>query len=277
MPIAMPNQAKAFNPRELRKTILEMAYAGSTVHIGCAFSIVELLAVLYRNYLSYPENNPLNLGRDYLVLSKGHGVMAQYACMRELGWLPEEAFANYFSDGSNLKGLSDSRVPGLEVTSGSLGHGFSVGVGLALGANLRNTNQKIYALVGDGEINEGPIWEGALFASHHQLKNFMAIVDENGFQAMGPTDEILNLGSIEEKFSSFGFEAITVDGHDESAIDEAISKLWASQSSSPKALIAKTVKGKGVSFMENDNIWHYTRLSEDAYLQALQELIGVGK
>jgi transketolase len=273
----MTKQEKLFRPNDLRKTILEMAYAGSTVHIGCAFSIVEILATLYRQYLRYPKNDPLHPDRDYLVLSKGHGVMAQYACMRELGWLPDDAFANYFSDGSDLKGLSDSRIPGLEVTSGSLGHGFSVGVGLALGAKLRNTDQKTYALVGDGEINEGPIWEGALFASHHRLKNFMVIVDENGFQAMGLTNEILNLGSIEEKFASFGFEVITVDGHDESAIDEAISKLWTSQSISPKALIAKTVKGKGVSFMEDDNIWHYTRLNSEAYHQALQEVIGVGK
>jgi transketolase len=273
----MSNPSKSFHVADLRKTILDMAYAGSTVHIGCAFSIVELLAVLYRKYLRYPENNPLNLGRDYLVLSKGHGVMAQYACMRELGWLPDQAFAEYFSDGSDLKGLSDSRIPGLEVTSGSLGHGFSVGVGLALGAKLRNTDQKTYALVGDGEINEGPIWEGALFAAHHQLKNFMAIVDENGFQAMGRTDEVLNLGSIEDKFKSFGFEVASVDGHDELAIDEAISKLWASELGSPKALIAKTIKGKGVSFMENDNIWHYTRLSEDAYRRALEEVIGDSK
>jgi len=254
-----------------------MAYAGSTVHIGCAFSIVELLAVLYRKYLRYPENNPLNSGRDYLILSKGHGVMAQYACMREQGWLADQAFAEYFSDGSDLKGLSDSRIPGLEVTSGSLGHGFSVGVGLALGAKLRNTDQKTYALVGDGEINEGPIWEGALCAAHHQLKNFMAIVDENGFQAMGRTDEVLNLGSIEDKFKSFGFEVASVDGHDELAIDEAISKLWASELGSPKVLIAKTIKGKGVSFMENDNIWHYTRLNEDAYRRALEEVIGDSK
>ena len=172
----MTNQTKLFDPKALRKTVLEMAYAGSTVHIACAFSIIEILAVLYRQHLRYPENDPLNANRDYFVLSKGHGVMAQYACMRELGWLPEEAFTQYFSDGSDLKGLSDSRIPGLEVTSGSLGHGFSVGVGLALGAKLRNTNQKTYALVGDGEINEGPIWEGALFAAHHQLKNFMVIV-----------------------------------------------------------------------------------------------------
>ena len=178
-------QTKVFDPKALRRTVLEMAYTGSTVHIGCAFSIIEILAVLYRQHLRYPENNPLSPSRDYLVLSKGHGVMAQYACIRELGWLSEKAFTHYFSDGSDLKGLSDSRIAGLEVTSGSLGHGFSVGVGLALGAQLRNTDQKTYVIVGDGEINEGPIWEGALFAAHHQLKNFMVIVDENGFQAMG--------------------------------------------------------------------------------------------
>lgn len=249
-----------------------MAYAGCTVHIGCAFSIIELLAVLYRNHLRYPGNDPRAPLRDYLVLSKGHGVMAQYACMRELGWLPDEAFAHYFSDGSELKGLSDSRVPGLEVTSGSLGHGFSVGVGLALGAKLRGTDQKTFALVGDGEINEGPIWEGALFAAHHQLRNFMVIVDENGFQAMGRTQEVLRLGSIESKFQSFGFEVLTVDGHDEGSIDAAISQLFGSPGTGPKALVAKTVKGKGVPFMEHDNIWHYTRLNADTYALAVAAL-----
>ena len=272
----MMNQSKAFKPNLLRKTVLDMAYAGSTVHIGCAFSIIEILAVLYRQYLRYPENDPLNPGRDYLVLSKGHGVMAQYACMRELGWLPENAFTNYFSDGSDLKGLSDSRISGLEVTSGSLGHGFSVGVGMAMGAKLSRTNQKTYVIVGDGEINEGPIWEGALFAAHHQLENFIVIIDENGFQAMGGTDEILNLGSIEKKFASFGFEAVTIDGHDEVAIGNAINLLQNSLSTAPKAIIAKTVKGKGVSFMENDNIWHYTRLNAETHAKAINELVRTG-
>ncbi len=260
--------------RVLRKTVLDMAYAGSSVHIGCAFSIVELLAVLYRSHLRYPGNDPLAADRDYLVLSKGHGVMAQYACMRELGWLKDEAFSGYFADGNDLKGLSDSRVPGLEVTSGSLGHGFSVGVGMAMGAKLRGTDQKTYALVGDGEINEGPIWEGALFAAHHALQNFMVIVDENGFQAMGRTQDVLALGSIQAKFESFGFEARTVDGHDEQAIDTAIKRLCASGSKAPKALIAKTVKGKGVPFMEHNNIWHYTRLDQDSYERALAAVAG---
>lgn len=264
----------SFETKALRKTVLDMAYAGSTVHIGCAFSIIELLAVLYRNHLRYPGNDPLAVGRDYFVLSKGHGVMAQYACMRQLGWLRSDAFSGYFVDGSDLKGLSDSRIPGLEVTSGSLGHGFSVGVGMAMGAKLRGTDQKTYALVGDGEINEGPIWEGALFAAHHELNNFMLIVDENGFQAMGSTQDVLKLGSIQAKFESFGFEALTIDGHDEMAIDHAIHQLWASDSSAPKALIAKTVKGKGVPFMEHNNMWHYTRLDSDTYAQALTAVAG---
>lgn len=270
----MISPVKTFNARVLRKTVLDMAYVGSTVHIGCAFSIIELLAVLYRNHLRYPGNDPHAAGRDYFVLSKGHGVMAQYACMRELGWLKDEAFSQYFSDGSDLKGLSDSRIPGLEVTSGSLGHGFSVGVGLAMGAKLRGTDQKIYTLVGDGEINEGPIWEGALFAAHHQLKNFMVIVDENGYQAMGRTQEVIKLDSIQSKFESFGFEAITIDGHDEAVIDSTITRLWKSDSQAPKALIAKTVKGKGVPFMEHNNMWHYTRLDSETYAQALAAVAG---
>jgi len=270
----MTSKPPTFSTKALRKTVLDMAYAGSTVHIGCAFSIIELLAVLYRNHLRYPGNAPRAVGRDYFVLSKGHGVMAQYACMRELGWLDDAAFSGYFADGSNLKGLSDSRIDGLEATSGSLGHGFSVAVGLAMGAKLRGTGQKTYALVGDGELNEGPIWEGAMFAAHHALKNFMVIVDENGFQAMGSTQDVLKLGSIQGKFESFGFEAITVDGHDEQSIDSAITQLWASASSAPKALIAKTVKGKGVPFMENNNSWHYTRLNAETYAQALAALAG---
>jgi len=256
----------------MRRIVLEMAYAGSTVHIACAFSIIELLTVLYRHHLRYPGNDPRADGRDYLVLSKGHGVMAQYACMHELGWLDDSHIQSYFKDGSDLKGLSDSRVPGLEVTSGSLGHGFSVGVGIAFGLKRKGTDQKVYAIVGDGELNEGPIWEGALVASHHRLDNLMLIVDKNGFQAMGTTDDVLALGNLQAKFSSFDFETLEVDGHDEIAIDAAIRQLWVTGPNKPKALIARTVKGKGVSFMESINLWHYTRLNPQSFAEALGEL-----
>lgn len=267
---------RSFNPARLRKTVLEMAYAGSTVHIGCAFSIIELLAVLYRNHLRYPGNDPQASTRDYMVLSKGHGVMAQYACMRELGWLSDAQIQGYFANGSDLKGLSDSRVAGLEVTSGSLGHGFSVGVGIAMGLRMSKTDQKVYALVGDGELNEGPIWEGALVAAHHQLDNLMLIVDENGFQAMGTTDEVLALGDLRAKFGSFGFETLAIDGHDEAAIDAAVRTLWQTAPGKPKAIIARTVKGKGVPFMEADNRWHYTRLSPQTYAEAIAAVASQG-
>lgn len=259
-----------FAPAKLRETILEMAYYGSTVHIGCAFSIVELLAVLYRNHLRYPDNNPRAEGRDYLVLSKGHGVMAQYACMYEKGWLNhEDHIKGYFKDGSELKGLSDSRVKGLEVTSGSLGHGLSVAVGIAMGLKRLQSDQKVYALVGDGEMNEGPIWEGLLVAAHHKLDNLMLIVDANGFQAMGMTDEVLSLGDLAAKLRSFDFDTNEIDGHSEVAIDSAVRSLWQARPGTPKAIVAKTVKGQGVAFMQNDNRWHYTRLNADTYNAAL--------
>lgn len=264
--------SKKFDPSALRRTILEMAFAGSTVHIVCAFSIVEILAVLYRNHLRLGDGTPRAVGRDYLVLSKGHGVMAQYACMRELSWLDERDIHNYFGNGTILKGLSDAHVPGLEVTSGSLGHGLSVGVGMALGAKRKGSDQHVYAIVGDGEMNEGAIWEAILFAAHFQLDNLTLIVDENGFQAMGATNDILRLGNLVEKLTAFGFTTQAVDGHDEVKLDAALSRRKHSSNGKPWAIVAKTIKGKGISFMENRNSWHYTRLTPASYADALAEL-----
>lgn len=265
---------KRFDAQSIRRQVLSMAYAGSTVHIGCAFSIVELLAVLYRQHLRLIASDPDHDARDYMVLSKGHGVMAQYACLNELGWIDDSAMSNYFKDGTKLKGLADAHVPGVEVTAGSLGHGLSVGVGLALAAKLKGTDQRCYALVGDGEINEGTIWEAAMFASQFKLDNLLVIVDKNGFQAMGTTDEVIGLGDIASKFASFGFDTMQIDGHDEQAIDDAYARFSAQSNGRPMALVAETVKGKGVSFMENDNIWHYTRLTPQTYGAAMAELAG---
>ena len=263
---------KTFESSRIRKTILDMAFAGSTVHIGCAFSIVELLAVLYRKHLRYEQRDPRSPGRDYMVLSKGHGVMAQYACLNEIGWLSDDEIAHYFGNGTRLKGLADAHVPGIETTAGSLGHGLSVGVGLALAAKRNGTDQKCYALVGDGELNEGAIWEAALFAAQFKLDNLIVIVDVNGFQAMGTTDEVIGLGDIRAKFEAFGFDAISVDGHDETAIDQAYQTLKTRNDGRPKAMVARTVKGTGVSFMEHENIWHYTRLTAQTYEAAIAEL-----
>ena len=261
-----------FNVNTIRTAVLNMAYDGATVHVGCAFSIVELLAVLYRQHLRIAPTAPQWPGRDYLVLSKGHGVMAQYACLHELGWLSHEDLARYFQNGTRLKGLADAHVPGVEASTGSLGHGMSVATGLALAAQLNKTDQMCYVLVGDGELNEGPIWEAALFASHFKLDRLVVIVDNNGFQAMGSTDEVMALGNIEEKFRAFGFDAVTIDGHDEAAIDAAYTQAKTARNGKPKAIVATTTKGKGVSFMEGDNIWHYTRLTADTHAAALAEV-----
>lgn len=261
-----------FNARRLRRTVLEMAYAGSTVHVACAFSLADILAVLYRSHLRYPDNNPDHPERDFLVLSKGHGVMAQYACLHEKGWLPKAALDNYYGDGTRLKGLSDAHVTGCEVTSGSLGHGLSVGVGMALAAKLRGSGQYCFNVVGDGEMNEGSIWEALLFAAHRRLDNLFVIVDENGFQAMGKTSEVMDLGSLRDKLASFGFETVALDGHDEALLDATITAMRANRDGRPKAIVARTVKGKGVSFMENQNLWHYTRLNSDTFAAAMAEL-----
>lgn len=262
---------KDFSPRNLRKTILDMAFNGSTVHIPCAFSIVEIVSVLYSRFLNtgVSAEDP---ARDYFVLSKGHGVMAVYACLKELGWLSENDVAYYFKDGTKLKGLSDCHVSGLEVTSGSLGHGLSVAAGLALGLKFKKSKQKVYCVVGDGESNEGTIWEALLFAAHWKLNNLVIIFDFNGFQAMGSTNEVMNLASMNEKLKAFHFESVEIDGHDEVALVQAFEKFNLSSSDAPKAIVANTIKGKGVSFMEKQNHWHYTRLNQESYQMALKEL-----
>ena len=265
-----------FNAGTLRQTILRMAHAGQSVHVPCALSLVDIFSILYRKYLRYDPVNPRWPGRDYVVLSKGHGVMAQYACLHQLGWIADAQISGYFSDGSSLKGLSDAHVPGVEVSSGSLGHGLSVGVGLALAARRAGTDQRCFAIVGDGELNEGSVWEALLFAGHFQLSNLVVIVDENGQQAMGRTAAVMDLGDVAAKFSAFGLEVRRADGHDEDALDRTLQDLIALPGTRPRALVARTVKGKGVSFMEDDNRWHYTRLSAETFARAMRELEGAG-
>jgi transketolase len=263
---------RPFDARRLRQTVLKMSKAGSTVHVACAFSLIEILAVLYRSHLNAVGMRPGDPLSHHLVLSKGHGVMAQYACLRELGWLTDDDIQHYFGDGTKLKGLCDAHVPGLEVSSGSLGHGLSVGVGLALAAKRKGTGRRVFAVVGDGEANEGPIWEALLFASHFRLSNLVVVIDENGFQAMGPTREVMDMGCFADKLSAFGLETREVDGHDEGALERALTELTHLPGDRPRGLVAHTIKGKGVSFMEGDNHWHYTRLSDDAFRAALAEL-----
>lgn len=260
-----------FDPRTLRKHVLRMAYHGQSVHVACAFSIIELCSVLYGSVLRYDPEDSAWPDRDFLILSKGHGVMALYACFREIGWLNDADLDHYFQAGTRLRGLCEVDVPGCEVTSGSLGHGLPIACGIAFGLKRRGSQGRVYCIVGDGEMNEGPMWEALLFAAHQKLDNLVVIVDANQFQAMGRTDEVLGLEPLPEKFRAFGFNALECDGHSVPDLRHTFS-LAAKGTDVPTAIIARTLKGYGVSFMAGDNRWHYTRLSPETYEQALAEL-----
>lgn len=256
----------------LRKTILRMAYNAKSVHIGCSFSLVEIAHTLYSKFVDIDKLKNLDPNRDYVCLSKGHGVMAIYASLYEIGMVKEHEIENYFSDGSNLTGLSDAHVDGIEVSGGSLGQGITVATGIALSKKIDQSSSKVFCIVGDGELNEGSAWESILIAAHQKLNNLVIIVDANNYQAMGRCHDILGMEPFKAKFEAFNFEVLECDGHDVVALEKSISTLLSSDSLKPKAVIARTIKGKGVSFMEDDNIWHYTRLTEETYQKALNEI-----
>jgi transketolase len=257
------------DPRALRKNVLRMAHAGKSVHIACAFSLIEIISVLYSKFIHHSAAELTQVERNHLILSKGHGVMAMYSAFERLGWLDPIHLQNYFKDGTLLHGLCEAKVPGFEVSSGSLGHGLPIATGMVLGFRQRRLSHSVYCIVGDGELNEGSMWEALLFAGHHHLDKLTVIVDANGYQAMGPCESIMNLEPLKEKFASFGFHALECDGHSPEQLEAALS---ASPNGKPKAIIARTIKGKGVSFMENENNWHYLRLSDEQLNQALAEL-----
>lgn len=257
-----------FRPATLRRRVLHMANSGNSVHIGCAFSLIEIISVLYHDVMRYDPAAADALERDYLIMSKGHGVMAIYAAYRELGWLQQADLDRYFSDGSRLHGLCEANIPGLEVCSGTLGHGLPIAVGMAYGLKRQGSDKAVYCIVGDGEMNEGPIWEAMLFAAHHKLDNLVVIVDANGLQAMGGTGEIINLEPFAQKFEAFGFDTIDCSGHDMDLLRTALRPT----AGKPHAVVARTVKGYGVSFMENKIEWHYLRLNPQLMESALSEL-----
>jgi len=259
------------DPRVLRRHILSMAHRGRSAHVGCALSLVEICAALFGGVMRYDRFDPLAPERDLLVLSKGHGVMALYACFRELGWVGDEDLRNYLVNGTRLRGVSEANVPGCEVSSGSLGHGLPVAVGMAFGLLRRQSQRRVWCIVGDGEMNEGTMWEAMLFAAHHRLANLTVIVDANGFQAMGHTEEVLRLEPLVSKFTAFGFDTVECDGHDMPALAAAL-EYGEDEQPRPRALIARTVKGCGVSFMAADNRWHYARLSDTTLAAALEEI-----
>lgn len=256
---------------ELRQIILRMAGDGTAGHIGCAFSLVEIFNSLYSDVIKFDHSNPRSPDRDFVCLSKGHGVMALYAVFYKLGWLEDKDLDNYFKDNSKLFGLCEDHIPGIEVSGGSLGHGLPVATGIALGLKRRSSSQHVYCIVGDGELNEGSMWEAILFAGHHKLNNLTIIVDFNQYQAMGKIEDIIKLDPLDKKFESFGFTSEFCDGHDKNIISESLNRL--NSNNSPSVLIANTTKGKGVSFMEDQNLWHYKKMTNDEERKATRELL----
>ena len=259
--------------KAVRIDVVEMIHRSHASHIGSALSIVDILSVLYTDIMKYDTADPAWEGRDRLVLSKGHAGSALYAVLAEVGFFPKSWLENYDLNGSPLSGhVSHKGVPGVEFSTGSLGHGACVACGMALASKLNGNTNRAFAIVGDGECDEGSIWEMAMFANHFRLSDFTLIVDCNGLQSFGPCEETIELLDLGRKFRDFGWNVMEVEGHDHDALRKAFSAR--PSNGRPTCVIAKTVKGKGVSFMENNVLWHYRDPQGEEYERALSELQG---
>jgi transketolase len=252
---------------------MKMAFDAQASHIGSSFSIVEILVVLYELILQHNPKKPANPDRDRLIISKGHACMAPYALLSRLGYFKKELLKEYAKNGSILMSHVSSEVPGIEFSTGSLGHGLPVGLGMALFAKNHNKKWRTFVLLSDGELNEGSNWEAFMMAGHLKMDNLIVIVDNNKIQAMGLAKDIINIEPLEEKFKAFDWEVARVeDGHDFQKIYDKLQNLLLKKSAKPKILIMDTIKGKGVSFMENEVFWHYHSPDKDEYERALKEL-----
>ncbi|MGC1853812.1 MAG: transketolase [Candidatus Aquirickettsiella sp.] len=249
--------------KSIRKYILDMIYTTKASHIGSCFSVVDILNILYAKILDVDAKVSKKSDRDFLIMSKGHAAAALYSTLAYYNFIPIQELSDYCKNGGRLAGHVTANVPGIELSTGALGHGLSVGCGIAL-----VSKKKVYIILSDGECDEGSIWEAALFAPHHYLKNLTVIIDYNKIQSFGLINEVLNLEPFANKWRSFNWEVLEVDGHNYADLDRAFTY----QSSLPKVIIAHTIKGKGVSFMENNLIWHYRSPDETQYNQAHQEL-----
>ncbi len=254
----------------IRFDLIQLSYEIGTPHLGCALSCVDILTALYWHTLRIDAEHADDQNRDRFILSKGHATLAQYVCLARKGFFPPSWLNDYAETGSPLEEHPTAGcVPGIEVASGSLGHGLSYAIGLALGGRLNGLGYHSFVLMGDGECNEGSVWEAAMFAPKHELGNLVAIVDANGWQGTGRTREIVSLQPLTQKWHAFGWNAVEVNGHNIDELIAAFSNLPADQ---PTAVIANTVKGKGVSFMEDDNNWHYRIPTADEVEHAREEL-----
>ncbi len=257
--------------RRIRTHALRMTGAGGGAHIGAVFSCADILAVLYGGILRVDPADPGSPTRDRFVLSKGHAGAGLYAALAERGFFPVEKLATHYQDGSDLSGHVSHKVPGVDVSTGSLGHGLSIAAGMAYAAKLRNARHRVFCLLSDGECDEGSTWEAALFAAHHGLSNLVAIVDYNRIQGIAPIADVIELAPFAEKWTAFGWAVREVDGHDHQALHTALDATPFA-SSKPSCILAHTVKGKGVSFMENTVLWHYRIPRGAEFDAALAEL-----
>jgi len=261
--------------REMRKKILDVSYScGKSVHIGGALSMVDILATLYSAVLRLDSENPKWAERDRFILSKGHGALAYYSALLLRGYISEDVFASFQSNGSDLTTHPVLNMPmGIESSNGSLGQGLSMAVGIAISGKARSQDYKVYVMLGDGECNEGSVWEAAMSAANFELDNLIAIVDKNNFQNDGSVATVMEPGDFLKKWDSFGWNAISVDGHDVAAVHCALTSK--NIIAKPKVVIANTVKGKGCWFMENKAEWHHNRLTKSQYEMALEQLNSV--
>jgi transketolase len=254
--------------RSAKKKCLQLVYEANASHIGGAFSVADILTVLYTDVLNYDTTNPSWCDRDRLFYSKGHACTILYALLHECGYFSIEMLQSFSKDGSIFTSHVNHKVPGVELSTGSLGHALNVACGVALAAKLRNKKWNVFAVLSDGELDEGSNWEAILFAPQHKLNNLNLIIDYNKIQSLGPVKDVLNLEPLKEKFLNFGWNAIEIDGHNHAAIKQAC----LIKSEKPKVIIAHTVKGKGIPFMENKLEWHYKSPSKEQLAMALQIL-----
>ena len=270
-PILTVEELKAQAAR-IRGRIVEMCHASKSAHLGSSLSCVDILTAAYWHVLNIDPAQPTDPNRDRFILSKGHAAMAIYATLAMRGFFPEEELATYNQDDGRLAEHPPANMlPGIEAATGSLGHGLPIGLGMALTGRIKGERYRIYALLSDGENNEGSVWEAAMFAAGQKLDRVCVIVDYNKWQATGRSNETLALAPLRDKWAAFGWDAHEVDGHDVGALAEMMSAV-PNGSGKPVALIAHTVKGKGVSFMEDDNNWHYRAPTAEEVVKAHTEL-----
>lgn len=255
----------------IRRHGIEMTHLSGGSHIASVLSVADIIAVLYADILNFDCNEPEMDSRDRVILSKGHAGASIYAALAENGFFEIDELKTHYANGSRLSGHVSHKLPGIDFSTGSLGHGLSAGSGMALAAKKDGKSHKVYVILGDGECDEGSVWEAALFANHFRLDNLVAIIDHNHMQSLDFCDNTIELTPFKEKWQAFGWNAIEINGHDHNELREALTKKF--DNNKPTVIIANTVKGNGISFMENDILWHYRFPHDgDEYDNALKEL-----